>query len=181
MSSAVLKQETYLPGDDNDVHAVSQFLHTHGDAERGQREPKYFLAGAQPDDKVELPPAIYHAVRQLVEALQQGHAVTIAPVTHTLSTQQAADLLGVSRPTVIKLLDDGKVPYERTANNRRILLRDLLEYRERRRNEQYAALEATSVPFDEEEDDVDEALRQLRKARSAVAARRKQRRDLSGS
>lgn len=180
MSSAALKQETYLPGDDNDVHAVSQFLHTHGAAGRGQREPKYFLAGADPDDKVELPPAIYHAVRQLVEALQQGHAVTVAPVTHTLSTQQAADLLGVSRPTVIKLLDDGKVPYERTANNRRILLRDLLEYRERRRNEQYAALEDTSVPLDEE-DDVDEALRRLRRARSAVAARRKERRSLSGS
>lgn len=50
---------------------------------------------------------------------------------------------------------------------------DLLEYRERRRNEQYAALEATGVPFDDE-GDVDEALRQLRKARSAVATRRKQ-------
>jgi excisionase family DNA binding protein len=177
MTSVALRQETYLPGDDNDVDAVSQFLDTHGDAGRGQPEFRYFLAGSDPDDKVELPPAIYHAVRQVVEALQQGHAVTVAPVTQTLTTQQAADLLGVSRPTVIKLLNEGKIPYERTGNNRRILLRDLLAYRKHRRDEQYAALEATSVPLDDESG-VEETLRELRETRRAVASRRKQRGDL---
>lgn len=47
----------------------------------------------------------------MVFALQQNHAVTMVPQTTTLTTQQAADLLGVSRPTVIKLLDEHKVPY----------------------------------------------------------------------
>jgi excisionase family DNA binding protein len=111
-------------------------------------------------------------LRQVVEALQQGLAVTVAPQTQTLTTQQAADLLGVSRPTVIKLLDEGKIPFERTGTHRRILLRDLLAYREQRRADQYAMLEATSVDVDDE-GDLDTTLQQLREARQAVAARRR--------
>jgi excisionase family DNA binding protein len=110
----------------------------------------------------------------VVQALQQGLAATIAPQTTTLTTQQAAELLGVSRPTVIKLLDKGDVPFERVGTHRRILLRDLLAYRERRRAEQYAALEATAVDLADEED-LETALQQLRVVRHAVARRRKER------
>lgn len=170
MGVMALRQETYLPDRDSDVDAISTFLRVHDDAGQG---PRCFLAGAEPDDRVELPPEIYRVVRQVVEALRQGHAVTVAPVTQTLTTQQAADLLGVSRPTVIKLLDEGRIPYERSGSHRRILLRNLLDYRRLRRDEQYAALEATTVGLDDE-DDVDETLRQLREARRAVAARRRQ-------
>ncbi len=116
-------------------------------------------------------------LRQVVEALHQGHAVTVAPVTQTLTTQQAADLLGVSRPTVIKLLDENRIPYERNGTHRRILLRHLLEYRDQRRADQHAAIEATSVDIDKE-DDLNETLQQLRDARRAVAERRKTRGDL---
>lgn len=52
--------------------------------------------------------------------------MTVVPQTQTLATQQAADLLGASPPTVIKLLDSGKFPFERTGTQRRILLADLL-------------------------------------------------------
>jgi excisionase family DNA binding protein len=110
-------------------------------------------------------------LRQAVEALQRGLAVTIAPQTMALTTQEAADLLGVSRPTVIKLLDGSKIPYERVGSHRKILLRDLLEYRERRRAEQYAALEATAITLDDE-DEVETTLARLREARRVVARRR---------
>lgn len=53
---------------------------------------------------------------------------------------------------MIKLLDEGRIPFERVGTHRRILLRDLLVYRERRRAEQYAALEATAVDIDDEQD-----------------------------
>jgi excisionase family DNA binding protein len=117
---------------------------------------------------------VYRVLRQVVEALRQGLAVTVAPLAQTLTTQQAADLLGMSRPTVIKLLDEGRIPFERVGTHRQILLRDLLIYREQRRAEQYAALEATAVDIDDEQD-LDTALEQLREARQAVAARRRAR------
>lgn len=60
---------------------------------------RYFLAGSSPADRVELPAEVYRVLRQVVEALRQGLAVTVAPLARTLTTQQAADLLGVSQPT----------------------------------------------------------------------------------
>jgi excisionase family DNA binding protein len=90
-----------------------------------------------------------------------------------VTTQQAADLLGVSRPTLIKLLDSEQIPYERINTHRRVQLRDLLTYREQRRAAQYAALEATSSPIDDE-DDAATVLADLREARKVIAQRRRE-------
>ncbi len=97
--------------------------------------------------------------------------MTTAP-KKALTTQQIADLLAVSPLTVIRLLDDGKIPYERVGSHRRILLQDLLAYREQRRAAQYAALASTAVDLDDEED-LDATLKELREARKAVAAQRR--------
>lgn len=172
MSAVTLRHETYLPEASGEVAKVYDFLKLHEEAGRGRPQPRYFLAGAEPGDQVELPAEVYKVLRQVVEALRQGLAVTVAPLTQTLTTQQAADLLGVSRPTLIKLLDLGKVPFERAGTHRRVLLRDVLAYREQRRAEQYAALDASSVSIDDE-DDLDTALQQLREARKAIARRRR--------
>ncbi len=172
MSAAVHRQETYLPETGDQVAQVYDFLRAHEEAGRGRPAPRYFLAGSSPGDQVELPVEVYRMLRQVVGALQEGLAVTVVPLTQTLTTQQAADLLGVSRPTVIGLLDHDKIPFERIGTHRRVLLRDVLAYREQRRAEQYAALEATAVSLDDE-DDLEKALRQLREARRAVAARRR--------
>lgn len=172
MTAAALKEETYLPEADGQVAQVHDFLQAHERAGRGPVAPRYFLARATPGDRVELPAEIYGVLRQVVEALQQGFAVTVAPRTLKLTTQQAADLLGVSRPTVVKLLDEGKIPFERLGTHRRVLLPDLLAYREQRRAEQYAALEATSMDVDDEEG-LDAVIQRLREARRAVARRRR--------
>jgi excisionase family DNA binding protein len=174
MSVSAVRQETYLPDAGGQVAQVYDFLEAHKQASRGRPQPRYFLAGSSPGDRVELPAEVYRVLLQVVEALRQGLAVTVAPLAQTLTTQQAADLLGVSRPTVIKLLDEARIPFERVGTHRRILLRDLLIYREQRRAEQYAALEATSVDLDDEQD-LDTALEQLREARRTVAARRRAR------
>jgi excisionase family DNA binding protein len=174
MSVSAARQETYLPGAVEQVAQVYDFLEAHEKVGRGRPRPRYFLAGSSPGDRVELPAEVYRMLRQVVEALRQGFAVTVAPLAQTLTTQQAADLLGVSRPTVIKLLDEDRIPFERVGTHRRILLRDLLVYREQRRAEQYAALEATAVDIDDEQD-LDTALEQLREARRTVTARRRAR------
>lgn len=111
MAAPALNEETYLPEADGQVAQVHDFMQAHERSGRGPVAPRYFLAGATPGDRVELPAELYGVLRQVVEALQQGLAVTVAPRTLKLTTQQAADLLGVSRPTVVKLLNDGRIPF----------------------------------------------------------------------
>ena len=106
--------------------------------------------------------------------MRQGLTVTVAPRSQTLTTQQAADLLGISRPTLVKLLDENRLPYKRVNSHRRLLLRDVLDFREERRRAQYEALDAMSVDI-EEEDDLDSVLESLKGARRAVAERRRRR------
>ncbi|RZQ60680.1 helix-turn-helix domain-containing protein [Amycolatopsis suaedae] len=166
-----LRQETYLPDHDEgtQVAKLHDFLKAHENASE-DRPDIWFLSGTTAEDRVELPGEVYHALRQVVEAMREGLAVSVSPHTRSLSTQQAAELLGVSRPTVVRLLDDQEIPYERVGTHRRILLQDLLDYRRRRRAEQYAALEATAL---DEDEDLDETLDRLREARRAVSARRR--------
>src|SRR5215218_7732312 len=113
-----LTQETYLPEAREELSAVYDFLQAHQAAGRDRPATHYFLSGAEPGDQVEIPAGVYRVLRQVVEAMREGMAVTIAPQTQTLTTQQAADLLGVSRPTLVKLLDDGRIAYERVGTHR---------------------------------------------------------------
>jgi excisionase family DNA binding protein len=69
---------------------------------------------------------------QVVRELLQGHAVGVVPLHKELTTQEAADLLGVSRPFLIGLLERGEVPYVTTGKHRRIRFSDLMEYKRRR-------------------------------------------------
>ena len=73
--------------------------------------------------------------------MAQGQAVTIAPVHQRLTTQEAADLLGISRPTFVKLLEDGEMPYEPPGRPRRVLLSDVLASRQRRSVQSREALD----------------------------------------
>lgn len=81
---------------------------------------------------VRLPAAIYDALVQVIDAMLAGRAITLAPIAQRLTTQEAADLLGLSRPTVVKLLESGEIPFERPGRHRRVRLIDVLEYRDRR-------------------------------------------------
>lgn len=88
--------------------------------------------------EVPIPASAMEALRLVAIAMAQGKAVTVAPHDKELTTQEAADILGVSRPHLVKLLDRGDLPHHRTSNDagahRRVLLRDVLAYRDARRD-----------------------------------------------
>lgn len=103
-------------------------------------EPATTLSGPNGEHLV-LPPEVFEVLRGVVEAMASGQAVTLAPVHQRLTTQEAAELLGISRPTLVKLLESGEIPFEQPGRHRRVRLVDVLAYRERASDERRAALD----------------------------------------
>lgn len=170
-----LEQQTYLPGTPDQMAKIYSFLEAHETVTGAAPAPRYLLVGADEHDSVELPEGMYRILRQVVEAMRAGRAVTVVPQTKMLTTQQAADLLGVSRPTVVKLIEDGRLEAETPGTRRRLIrLDEALRYRKVRREEQYQAIFATSEDYDEEPnpENVEE---QLHRIRSDVATKRRAR------
>ncbi|MCG8403483.1 MAG: helix-turn-helix domain-containing protein, partial [Firmicutes bacterium] len=79
-------------------------------------------------------------IMDLLMHFVRGEAVTFVPFGAELTTQQAADMLNVSRPFLIKLLESGKLSYHKAGSHRRIYAVDLLAYRDKRDKEQTEAL-----------------------------------------
>ncbi|NNH76020.1 helix-turn-helix domain-containing protein [Nocardia uniformis] len=172
MTAMAIEERTYLPQQPDQLAQVLDFLTAHKQRRGTRAEPTYALVDTSGGQRIELPREIHEVLVQVVTALQAGKAVTVAPHSMSLTTQQAADLLGISRPTVVKLIENGELPAERVSSRRRLRLHDVLTYQQARKQAQYAALAATSVEIDDPEDPA-VVRQQLKDARRAIAARRK--------
>ncbi len=128
---AVIENQTYLPADEKRYEVlVQKFAQVSAD--------KYqLLVDGQ---KVDLPQPVIEILAQVVHAMSQGKAISVMPHDLVVSTQEAADLLGISRPTLVRMCESGKIPYKKVNRHRRLYLADVLEYRSRQRRESDEAL-----------------------------------------
>ena len=98
------------------------------------------LKSGSTSEELVLPPSVLRLLQGILNELGQGHAVTLTPLRAELTTQQAADLLNVSRPHLVKLLDEEAMPSRKVGSHRRVLLSDLIAYREEWHAKRHAAL-----------------------------------------
>lgn len=83
-------------------------------------------------ETLEIPASAFHALKVVVQGMARGQTMTLVPHGKELTSQEAADLLHVSRPHLVKLLDEGTIPHHKVGTHRRVLIQDVLDYRERR-------------------------------------------------
>ena len=103
----------------------------------GHRIPK--LVGPY-GEEIELPQSVFQVLRHIIYHMMRGRAIFIVPENKELTTQEAADLLNVSRPYLIKLLEQEKIPFVYVGTHRRIRFSDLMQYKARRDAEREHAL-----------------------------------------
>ena len=89
------------------------------------------LLGPQ-GEQATLPAPLLLLLQDIVKSLEAGRSLVLLPEEKQLTTQQAGELLGMSRPYVIRLLDDGEMPHHLVGKHRRVALRDVLAFAERR-------------------------------------------------
>ncbi|SFE15100.1 DNA binding domain-containing protein, excisionase family [Actinopolyspora alba] len=157
--TAALEQHTVLPPDEIDEAGLKRFAAALEDTS-SLRDGKAGLIG--PDGtRVDLPEEVYAVLRDVAEAMSQGLAITVAPHNTQLTTQEAAEMLNISRPTLTRLLREGEIAYEVRGRHRRVRLADVLEYQHRSRQERRAALaeESRTTAHDGTADEIDEFVR----------------------
>lgn len=81
-------------------------------------------------NKIAIPDTASFMLLDILTQMSKGNAVTIVPIHAELTTQQAADILKVSRPFLIKELEEGKISYKMVGSRRKILFEDLMKYKE---------------------------------------------------
>lgn len=90
---------------------------------------------------VEVPPAALKLIGQLLGAMSEGRSITVMPASREFTTVEAAHFLNVSRPFVIKEIEEGRLPHRMVGTHRRIAFDDLVKYANAMREKQATALE----------------------------------------
>lgn len=93
---------------------------------------------------IPIPESVFYMLERVAEVMARGDSITIVPVGKEVTTQQAADLLNVSRQYLVRLLDEGRIPFRKTGKHRRLRIDDVLEFKERRDKDRRAGLRELS-------------------------------------
>ena len=87
-------------------------------------------------EKIILPKKALNLLGEILKAMSQGKPISIVPLATEVTTQSAAELLGCSRPYLVKLLEEGKIEYTKIGKHRRIKYEDVIDYKQKMKEEQ---------------------------------------------
>jgi excisionase family DNA binding protein len=104
----------------------SRMLSKYADADRVQMTLR--ASNGQAEDLV-LPGPVLQLLLDILSEMAKGNAISLMPIHHELSTQEAANLLNVSRPHLVSLLEKGDLPFRKVGSHRRIQAKDVLDYK----------------------------------------------------
>jgi excisionase family DNA binding protein len=110
---------------------------------RKRRAPKCQLVGPN-GEAISIPESVFYVLERVAEVMARGDSITVVPVGKEVTTQQAADLLNVSRQYLVRLLDEGRIPFRKTGKHRRLRIEDVLSFKEQRDKDRRAGLRELS-------------------------------------
>lgn len=131
----------YIPLTAQELEAARAAADRLADAANGEEAHKFFVYDTQNEEPTELPAGAVAVLRDLLVFMSRGHGITMFPRLAEVTTAEAADILNVSRPYVIKLLEAGEMAYRMVGSHRRIPLRDVFSYKSRIDREREAILD----------------------------------------
>lgn len=102
--------------------------------ERVSPERTHLLIDLPTRETLAVPRPVFEVLKMVAEQMGKGRAVSIVPLGMMLTTQQVAELLGSSRQHVVKLLQEGQIPYEKVGTHRRVRIEDAIAYKQRRQS-----------------------------------------------
>lgn len=118
------------------------------------RSPLCFLrlkVDSQPTEDLILPGHVLQILLEVLSEMSKGNAISLVPHHHELSTQEAANLLNVSRPFLVGLLEQGEIPFRKVGTHRRVLLKDVMTYKECTDQQRKASLDELTALSRKEE------------------------------
>jgi excisionase family DNA binding protein len=122
-----------------DIAAIYRLL---GSAVRARRRrPAECKLVGPSGETIPIPESMFYILERVAEVMARGDSITIVSAGKEMTTQQAADILNVSRQYLVRLLDGGRISYTKTGKHRRLRIEDVLAFKERRDEERRSSLE----------------------------------------
>ena len=109
--------------------------------DNGDEPIRHFITDSRQEEPIELPAVAVAVLSDVLKFMSRGHGLTLFPRLAEVTTMEAADILSVSRPYVIKLLEEGEIPYRLIGKHRRIRLEDVLDFDAKSKAQSSAAMD----------------------------------------